>query len=76
MSHDQIKEKYNITTPFLTIFQLFSSIPKVWKNKIKTLSINKENIPAWNSINVNNKILNIVKTKCKDFYQHLINKFS
>ncbi len=61
MSHDQLKEKYNITTPFLTTLQLLSSIPKVWKNKIKTLPINKENIPASNSINVNNKILNIEK---------------
>ncbi len=39
-------------------------------------AINKENIPASNSINVNNKILNIEKIKCKDFYWHLINKFS
>ncbi len=68
MSHDQLKEKYNITTPFLTTFQLLSSIPKVWKKKEKkkTLPINKENIPASNSINVNNKIQNIEKTKCKD----------
>ncbi len=28
MSHDQLKEKYKITTPFLTTFQLLSSIPK------------------------------------------------
>ncbi len=48
----------------------------MWKNKIKTLPINKENILASNSINVNNKILNIEKIKCKDFYWHLINKFS
>ncbi len=27
-----------------------------------------------NSINVNNKVLNIEKIKCKDFYWHLINK--
>ncbi len=72
MSHDKLTDKYNITTPF----QILSTTPKLWKNKIKTLPINKENIPASNSINVNNKILNIEKTKCKDFCWHLINKFS
>ncbi len=63
MSHDHLKEKYNITKPFLTTFQLLSSIPKVWKIKRKTLPINKENIPASNSINVNYKILKIEKNK-------------
>ncbi len=42
MSHDQLKEKYNITTTFLTTSQLLSSIPKEWKNKIKTLPIKKK----------------------------------
>ncbi len=42
---------------------------------MKTIPINKEYIPASNSINVNNRILNREK-KCKDFYWHLINTFS
>ncbi len=57
----------NITTPFLTTLQLLSSILKVWKNKIKTLPINKEIIPASNNINLNNKIRNIEKPRCKGF---------
>ncbi len=74
--HEQLKEKYGITTPFLTTLQLLTSIPKWWKTKLKTLTINTNCILVDNSINVNNKVLNIEKIKCKDFYWHLINKAS
>ncbi len=76
MSHEQLKERYDITTPFLTTLQLLTSIPKLWKNKIKTLTIYRNNIPVSNGINVNNKILNIEKKNAQTFYWHLINKVS
>ncbi len=77
LSHKQLKEKYDITTPFLTTLQLLiSSIPIWWKNKLKTFTTNTNCILVGNSINVNNKVLNIEKINCKDFYWHLINKAS
>ncbi len=76
MSHEQLKEKYNLTTPFLTTLQLLTSILKLWKTKRKTLTTNTNCILVGNSINVNNKVQNIEKIKCKDFYWHLINKSS
>ncbi len=74
LSHEQLTEKYDIT-PFLTTLQLFTSIPKRWKTKLKTFTININCILVGNSINVNNKVLNIEKIKCKDYW-HLINKAS
>ncbi len=55
---------------------MLTRIPKWWKNKLKTFTTNTNCILVGNSINVNNKVLNIEKIKCKDFYWHLINKAS
>ncbi len=49
---------------------MLTSIPKWWKTKLKTLTTNTNCILVGNSINVNNKVLNIEKIKYKDFYWH------
>ncbi len=57
----------------MNMIQLKSSIPSVWKNKLKQYTTLPQNIPSDNIIKVNNKIITMEKSTCKLFYWYIIN---
>ena len=75
LSPNDIKTKFNIKCTHLDINQIKTSIPKLWKVKIRHTHINlTTNNTLTLKIEINNKYQDIQKTSCKDFYWHLINK--
>ena len=64
----------NIKCRYLDINQIKSSIPKIWKVKIRQTDINSTTNTLTLKIEINNKYPDIQKTSYKDFYWHVINK--
>ncbi len=76
MTHDELQEKYNIQTNRIVTLQIYSSLPNNW---IKTLNERMYRTPLaniQNSIYINKSKLNVEKIKRKEYYCHLIKKFS
>ena len=75
LTYTEINNKFKVNCTHLDIRQIISSIPKIWKEKIKinTPHSNNNNEPTL-KIEINNTYKNIQHTTCKDFYWHLINK--
>ncbi len=72
--HNQLKDTYNINTPFLTTIQIRSSIPKAWKELLRKFDkkhINKSSEDE-DIIHLVNKEKTLDKITCADFYWHLI----
>jgi len=72
LNSTEIKNKYNISTNFLQLMQLHSSIPRKW-----TQEINNANLPLPNSQKeILIKLTDVYKPlqllKCKDFYWFII----
>ncbi len=74
LAHTEINHKFGIKCTYLDITQIQSSIPKTWKQIIKIRHTNSstENTVTL-KICINNQYKDIQKTKCKDFYCHVIN---
>ncbi len=71
-SHQELINKYNIRTTFLDTLTLHKCIPADWLENLRHSSINTLDVHT-NLIVINNKILDLTKWKCKDFYWHIIN---
>ncbi len=74
LSHNQLKDAYNINTPFLTTIQIRSSIPKAWKEILRKFDKKYINISSEDKdiIHLVNKEKALDKITCADFYWHLI----
>jgi hypothetical protein len=73
LSHAELKEKYNINTSFIHTLQILKSIPKTWLQQISHKTIPKQTNIDTLYIKINKNYIPFTKTKCKDFYWHLIN---
>ncbi len=74
LSHNQLKDAYNINTPFLTTIQIRSTIPKAWKELLRQFYKKHINISSEDEdiIHLVNKEKALNKITCADFYWHLI----
>ncbi len=70
--HQEPVNKYNIRTTFLNTLTLHKCILADWLEKLRHSSINALDVHT-NLIVINNKILDLTKCKCKEFYWHMIN---
>jgi hypothetical protein len=68
----EIKNKYNITTNFLQLMQIHTSIPRKWKQLIKNANLPLPNSQKEIYIKLNNISKPLQLLKCKDFYWFLI----
>ncbi len=64
-THKQLKDTYQIDTHFLSTLQIQSSIPNPWMKSLRKLDKIPKNIPAENTILINNKIVTLDKVTCK-----------
>ncbi len=76
MSHYELQEKYNIKNNHIVTLQIYSSLPNNWIKTLKEriFSTPPANIP--NIFYINKSKLNVENVKCKEYYCHLIKKFS
>ncbi len=81
LSHNQLKDTYNINTTFLTTIQIRSRITKAWKEFLRKFDKKYINISSSDEYIVHcdyyyyylgNKEKTLDKIKCADFYWHLI----
>ena len=73
LTHNELKNKYNINTTFLQTMQVHKAIPSNWIIQINNHS---STLPPSNhtlKLRINNNIKELKSTSCKDFYWHLIN---
>ncbi len=70
LSHNQLKDAYNINTPFHTTIPIRSSIPKAWKEILRTFDKKYINISSEDEdiIHFVNKEKALDKITCADFY--------
>jgi exonuclease III len=74
MNHEDLIQKYNISTSFIHTLQIHSSIPIQWKQILKKHTLMPKNIPPNDTIHIQNKHIQIQNTICKMFYWHIIHK--
>ncbi len=76
LTHEELKQKYNITTTFLQTIQIRKSIPASWIQKTKhcRITTNIYNITNGIYIKINNSLSTVSKTTCKSYYWHIINQ--
>ncbi len=71
LTHEELKNKYNIRTTFLDTLNIQNSIPGNWIKHIKNSSITVSK--AHNNIFINNRLVDLKKCKCNEFYWHILN---
>jgi len=74
INHKKLKLKYNCASSYLFTLQIQASIPKTWKEILKTHKTKPKNTRRGNNITVNNKYIPINEVTSKDLYWHIINK--
>ncbi len=75
LKHEELKQKYNITTTFLQTIQVQKNIPTQWiKTKHCRITKNIHNITDEIYIKINNSLLLVSKTTCKSYYWYIINQ--
>ena len=72
LTHEELKNKYNIRTTFLDTLNIQNSIPTDWIKQIKNSSIKVSKEPN-NLIFINNRLVDLEKCKCNEFYWHILN---
>ncbi len=77
LKHEELKQKYNITTTFLQTIQVQKCIPTPWIQNTKHCRITKNihNITDGSYIKINNSLLPVSKITCKSYYWHIINQY-
>ncbi len=74
LAHSGINHTFGIKGTYLDIAQIQSSIPNTLKQIFKNRHTNSTiEITVTLKLCINNQYKDIQKTKCKDFYWHLIN---
>ena len=75
LSYQEFTKKYKVNCNFLTYFQVLSAIPKDLLEKARHYCFDKQHFDQTNSMSqLSSSIsLNLMKTKCRDFYW-LLNK--
>ncbi len=71
-----MQEKYYIKTNPIVTLQIHSSIPNNWTKTLKEKIYSTPLANIQNSIYINKSKLNVEKVKCKEYFCHLIIKFS
>ncbi len=68
---EELKNKYNIRTTFLDILNIQNSIATNWIKQIKnsSITVSKEHN---NLIFINNRLVDLEKCKCNEFYWHIL----
>ena len=75
ISHTKLSESYGIKCNFIDILKLRQYLPFDWKQMINNASDTVVNKCDNNLIIIlNKKRISIAKTKCKDYYWHIINR--
>ncbi len=74
--HEELKQKYNITTTFLQAIQVQQSIPTSWIQKTKhcRITTNIHSITNGIYIKINNSLSPVSETLYKSYYCHIINQ--
>ncbi len=72
LTHEELKNKYNIRTTFLDTLNIQNSIPTDWIKQIKNSSI-KVSKEHNNLIFINNRLVDLEKCKCNELYWHILN---
>lgn len=73
LSHAELTAKYKVKCDFLSLLKIRQCIPRNWKKELqnnKAISEDAEEI----ILKIDNKKLNIMSLKCRDFYWLLINR--